>query len=878
MSLLTLLRRQLAARLWPTLLLALTLALLAGLAASIPRFTGDLDDRQLSQRLSSLSAIQGDVSGSWTPRLNLSAEVVDPWPGYRDAAEAIRYAEPQPLASLLSPAQFVARFATTVAFVPPTDSGYYRVTASLLVDPDLAAHTQLVEGAWPGVVTEEGGRLQVAILDSLADRMGWGVGAPIGDYFTVSGTFRPVDADDPRWQHIELGRRYNELNDPNLGLELEAGLFLAPQVAGGDPTMLLQAPFTFTLWYRVDAGQVGSEGLDVGELNAQLTGLLAGPHPLQPLAEDAPAGEEVRLTSELGTALSSVQAQQRTTRTLIAVSAAGPLGVGMALVVLASQLVMERRRSALALLLARGMSTRQLRRLNAAEGLVVGVPAAVAGHLLAAAWTPGSTPWASWVVTGALAAVPALTLAWSGRRAVSDPSREAPTARRWRLVGELLVYALAAAGTWRMLSAGAAGVGEGVDLLGVATPVLLAGAACLAALRAYPLPLRLLHRRLRSGPGLTGFLGSARALRNPAGGRIPVVTVVLGTTMAVLSAVLLGTVSAGTERAAWDANGSSVHVSGPVITDELADQLRALDGVTAVARVRDAGSNVALTSGSTTTRVRLWLADADLPAAYAVAFGGSPVPRSLFDDGEPAAVVLGGDTPQAREADLAPLGGVRVVAHLGGLPGVEPGASWVLADAARWEGSLPRATLALVSVADGVSADAVAAQVEELAPNARVSTITAQLEALRDSPTISGLTGLLTVLGISTAGLMLLAIFASQLMASQSRRALAAVLRTSGLPRRQLRALTAWELGPVVAVSLVLGVALGIAIAALLLHAVDFAALTGGAAQPRLYLDPALMGAVVGGLTLATGVAVLVSAALASRTNVAEELRIGEER
>lgn len=177
-----------------------------------------------------------------------------------------------------------------------------------------------------------------------------------------------------------------------------------------------------------------------------------------------------------------------------------------------------------------------------------------------------------------------------------------------------------------------------------------------------------------------------------------------------------------------------------------------------------------------------------------------------------------------------------------------------------------------------MSADAVAAQVEELAPNARVSTITAQLEALRDSPTISGLTGLLTVLGISTAGLMLLAIFASQLMASQSRRALAAVLRTSGLPRRQLRALTAWELGPVVAVSLVLGVALGIAIAALLLHAVDFAALTGGAAQPRLYLDPALMGAVVGGLTLATGVAVLVSAALASRTNVAEELRIGEER
>ena len=103
-------------------------------------------------------------------------------------------------------------------------------------------------------------------------------------------------------------------------------------------------------------------------------------------------------------------------------------------------------------------------------------------------------------------------------------------------------------------------------------------------------------------------------------------------------------------------------------------------------------------------------------------------------------------------------------------------------------------------------------------------------------------------------------------------------LRTLGLKPGQLRALTAWELGPVVLVALILGALVGIGVAALMLATVDFTALTGGVFTPSLYLDPRWVGGVCLALLAATTLAVGFSAWLAGRTNIAHELRLGEER
>jgi len=143
---------------------------------------------------------------------------------------------------------------------------------------------------------------------------------------------------------------------------------------------------------------------------------------------------------------------------------------------------------------------------------------------------------------------------------------------------------------------------------------------------------------------------------------------------------------------------------------------------------------------------------------------------------------------------------------------------------------------------------------------------------------VAGLSRIFVTLTAVTALLMMLAIGTSQIMTADDRRSAAAVLRTLGLRPGQLRALTAWELGPVVVVALALGVAVGIGIAALMLATVDFRSLTGGSLDPALYLDPLWVGGVGAGLLLAAAAAVTGSSWLAGRTNIAQELRLGEER
>lgn len=876
MTLVTLLRRQLAARPWPTLLLAVTLVIAAALAAAVPRLIDDLDDRQLAQRLASLSAIQGDVTGTWGPPMGMGSSpdaAYDPWPEYRERMAALREAQPEPLRSLLQPAQFIARYPATDSFVPPAESGYYQVTLDIVADPDLADHAELVTGRWPQAAgTQEVS--EVTVTSVAAERMGWAVGDLLSDGYRLVGIFRPKDSTDVRWEHIEFGRSYLEKTDPDRGIEFLTAVFVDPALVGSSP-LRLGAPFTITGWFRLDAAQV--VGVDVATLAAQLTGMLVNPWIMHEPTDERPWTEEARLASELGGALAEVSAQQRGTRALVAVSAAGPLGVASALVVLAARLVADRRRAILALTSARGMSPRQQRGLAIAEGLLAGLPAAALGTAIAAALTPGGPPGpTAWLIAGLIATAPAAALAWQ----VTPPTGRGDLSSRGgkaRVVGEALVLLAGVAAVWRLLSGATAG--EGLDILGATAPFLLALAGCLVVLRAYPLPLRWLHRMLRPRRGLTGFLGSARALREPASGPIPVLAIVLGSALTLTSAVLLGTLSHATERAVWERTGSSLQVGGPRITKEDADRIREIDGVTAVARIRVGGATVRLTTPAGEAHVRVWLADRDLLDAYAVGFDTPPVPAALFGDGDPVPAVFGGEVPDAATGTLSSLGQVRRVAHLDVLPGVLPGLGWVVVDAARWpQADAAPSTLALVALAPETDTTAVTAQIREVLRTARITSAADELRDLRASPTVSGLTRIFALLAATTAVLLVLAVSAAQLLGAASRRALAAVLSTLGMPRRRFRALAAWELGPVVAVALVFGLALGVGIAALLVRASHFVALTGGATAPTLAVDPLVVGGVVGGLLAAAGVSIALSAALAGRADVAHQLRIGEDR
>src|SRR5690606_19547249 len=116
--------------------------------------------------------------------------------------------------------------------------------------------------------------------------------------------------------------------------------------------------------------------------------------------------------------------------------------------------VVQRRRPALAMTLARGASPTQLRRLVAAEGLALGVPVALLGHLAARLLLPGPGRWWEWAITLVVALVPGLALAASLDDASLLQTRSDLSARgrsRWRWVIEVAVLALAGLATWRLL-------------------------------------------------------------------------------------------------------------------------------------------------------------------------------------------------------------------------------------------------------------------------------------------------------------------------------------------------------------------------------------------------------------------------------------------
>lgn len=934
--------RQFGADPWVSVGLALLVGLVALLLTAVPRALTDVQSRQLVQDVTSLSAAQRDVVGTWNRTVEIpsflvwdrnmigldeeeyDALVEDPWAAFREGAERIRTDQPQPLRDVLEPAQMIAELNRAFGWVPEEESGFVDATFTLTIDPDLATHVELVDGEWPALSYRDREEFRTAMTGAIgrdvADGEDRAEGEPevgdvpeimlstdaasqlllepgdivtntSGETVLLAGTYRVSDPDDPRWQHVDAADQMGVIPDPDAGHSAFAAAFLSPQNRGalGQP-----ATVDMYLWYPVNPGGITGASAEVETLRTQLTAMMAQQQVLATVEEvwDGPNQIPV-FSADLAPTLDRIAAQQRATSSLLAIVAAGPLGVALAVAALGARLVVHRRRPALAMALARGAAPAQLRTLVALEGLALGIPVAVLGHLGAVLILPGPTPWWQWVVTAVVALIPSVTLAASLDDASLLQRRSDLSGRsgsRWRWVVELAVVALAALATWRLLDRGDRGddpAESGIDLLAAATPVLLALAACVITLRLYPLPLAALTRALRGRRSLTPFLGAARALRDPAGGLVPALAVVLGTAIALVSAVLLSTVTRGAEVAAWENNGAAIRVTGPPLTDDLRERLEQIDGVGAVAGIADSGQTAALASDGTRRTARVWLVDGAVQQVQADA----PVellPAALFaegDDGRTPIAILRSQSVDQDEQEgltLSRVGDVEVVAHLPRLPGAAL-AGGVVVDRAAWEGSGtsgPQANIILVGVADGADVDAVAAAVGEvMGERSGVrTTLDEQLEAFTEAPVTQGLTQLFVGATVVAGLLTVLAVVVVQLMGSVARGRLLAVLRTLGLAPSQTRALTAWELAPLLVVSTVVGGLLGLAVPWVLLRGLDLTGLTGGAAQPALVLDPVLLALVLGAVVLTVLIAVAVSAWLAGRTNLAQALRVGEER
>ncbi len=928
--------RQVRADPWVSLLLAVLVAVVSLLATVGPRVVVDLNSRQVDYTVRGLSVLQRDVRSTVVaPEAPLAGSagqvgVFDPpeqtWAAVTEGLQRVRADQPEPLRSLLQTGRFYVDVDPLRQAPDDPDSDIAQIELQYRVAPRLTEMVRLVEGDWPDPtvplpdVSADGssssqvgpdGELEILLSADAAEQLVWQVGevrdVPAAAPTRLAGIYTPVDPEDPYWDHSTYGAELGTFFDADQGTLAKAAAYLAP----GNPGVVTSlSTREFHLWYPLDASDV--PGDDVGALTGQLGALTAARVPLVDPDEDQD-GTAVRalragFATEIFDVLGSLSDQQRSTASILAVVAAGPVGVALAVFSLGARLIVTRRKAALALASARGGSDRQVRWVLAAEGVLLGLPAAALGYVVAGLIVPplDPWPWPALLVAFLIALIPAAALALTSsapslREARSDLGSQGVGGRvRW--IMEISLVALAALAVWRLLDRGLTGVavsqtgqtatsssstlsqvGTGVDLLMAATPVLLALAAAVVTLRLYPVPLRALTRALHSRTTLSPFLGAARSLRDPAGGLVPALAMILGIAVATTSAVLASTVTDGAQRAAWAENGAQIRLSGPQVTDELVSTLTGVPGVAAVARVSEASRTVEVTGEADDVRsVTVYLVDDALTDVQASAPLVPALPDELYAGGSPLPVLTGGDlAPTDGEVTVNGLGTARVLGHLDELPGALTDRQFLVVTRSAWEatgGTTTLGNLALLSVDTDADQESVARAVAQAVPNSSVQTAQARLDAFRAAPVTSGLTGMFGVAVLVTTALTVLAIVLVQAIASPSRIRLLAVLRTLGAGRRRARVLTGWELAPMLTVAFVVGGLLGVAVPWLLLRAVALSGLTGSATQPALSIDPLTLGPVILGVLITVILAVIVSAAVASRTNLAQQLRLGEER
>lgn len=937
-------RRQLRTSWGATAALGVVAFLAAGVLSTAPRAVATMHADQVAYEAATASGLARDVisvagavpgaSYGMPPGIRPDSEGLAGTPPEPDWApflanlDTVRAETPEPLRSVMGAPDFHVTAQDPALTEPVPRSELAEAKVFLRASPDLAEHGELVEGRWPaatpGPAYEENGEgladpappFEVAVSRAVADAYGWDVG---GRYhaiagggvvrlaerypaLVVTGIFETGDPEADYWLHHSLGARASIIADPNRGLLGTAAVYVSPAMI---------APLTLgfadtRVWYPVDTD--GVTAADVPVLLSQVNGQSAQTF-LVPAGPDDPAPMQLRPDSRLSEILERLLAQRTGVDAIVAVLAVGPLGATVAVLALGARLVVDRRRPALALLRARGASGGQLRLLMGGEGLVVGLGSAAAGFvagLVLAAATGIDAPVTAGQVALALAAglapAAALALATSPGGLRTTRADLAPRSRgRVRWVLEVLVVAGAVLAAWLLLSRGVvagsgAGAGTGVDPLVAAAPLLVSLAVTLLAYRAYPWLALAAERALAPRRDLVPFLGAARATRDPAGGPVPAIALVLAVAVAATSAVLYSTVSGGVVREAWRATGADLRVSGPVVDEQIAEQIGAIDGVTAVTPVGDVGDGL-LRGGGSSPRVEVWTVDAgelavaqqdvegapeSLPGLAAGADGGGD------GDGDAALPVIltrgaagPGVGPGSTGITLATQEGsvpVEIVDVVDELPGLPAGRALVVADADRLEaatGDHAYARVGLVGLTGTADRDAVTAEISRLLPSSVLEDPDQEADAVLAAPVSGGLAAAF-VLAVLLAGLLCAAAVVMTLMlAAPARARLLAVLQTLGLSSRQARGLVGWEIGPWAGVALAVGAVLGVVVPELVLAAVDVTALTGGPAQPDAEYDPLLLGAAAAGFVVVVLAGVGVAAALSRRGQVAAQLRMG---
>jgi hypothetical protein len=714
-----------------------------------------------------------------------------------------------------------------------------------------------------------------------------GTGPPV--IVRVTGRYRPAAAADSYWPARPglagpIVRRSTEGTEyTGVGVLDAAGYQLV--YAGTDATLdvtwrLPVRPSDFTA-SRVDpvAAALARFGVLLGNLDLQVSSGLTG-------------------------SLTEFRGQLSTARTVLSLALAGLFAVAFGVLALVCRLLTERLRTPLSTMRARGAALAQLGTGVGAAVLLVSLPAAAAGYGTAAAFAPGRVP-----PSGALAVFAAATLlpvmfaVWDqprAGRAGGGPGQPAGTGRPdlvrrrvtpRRLVLEGLTVALVVAGVLALRTRGLTtdSAERGTDPFLALVPVLLGCAAGLLTLRGYPYPLRLVGRLTARGRSAVSFVGVARASRQGTITALPMVVLLLATSVAGFAGAVDSGLRRTQERSAWMTTGADARVDGLRLDSAGADRIRRVPGVRDVVPARFV-SGATLNSPSREVDVTLVAVDV---AAYRRLAAGTPIQVPPAGGAGPA-----GGTGSA--AGGGP-GGDMVPVLMSPGPARQLGPGPYTAAAAVIP-TLPVRPAGTIDAFPAVGGDFAIVPYRSLGPDAVPTTFFVRgtnvdpdrlRRAAGDDAVVTTragvqdrLTGgpMVTVVRTSfgygalvVAGYATLAILLALIIGSSARGQTVSYLRTLGLSRSQARRLAVAEVGPALLCAAVAGWAVGVLLPRLVGPAIDLRPYTGGFSATGYAPDPLMTAALAAVLLVFGGLAIAVDTLISGRRRLGTTLRMGTQ-
>lgn len=934
-----LLWRQLSTQASASLGVALLVVAGAVVGMAAPRAMEQLNSASTQQRISELAAPQRDLvadaaggpeTGPMPPgfdsdsvppngpdsRLGLPTGVAEVWGKQEASLRGIRSTFSPLLKRTFGDPQYTVQFGAMWAAKPGAgpSSPVHRVLPTF--DPRMPERVRFVEGAAPATdatLLPREAALEIALSKQTSAEMNWplgeerwvDLGGPGRQQLRLAGIYEAVDSSDPYWQHTLAALASSITEDGINAPQYTSVAFIDP--ASWAAFGAIPIPPQSHIWYPLQLDALRSP--DTASLLVALREVAANPvaidsgmqynrfQPTPPGEPEPPPTIPSIGIAELNSA--AVQPLERAERantallTVLALTAAGPLGVMTAVLALGTGVVANRRKRSMTLAAARGASRAQLGFILGLEGAIIGVPAAVIGAAVGAWLVPNAEASPVGIVCAViLGATPLCVLLLRGSRFEAEigPSngRGARARPQLRWTVELAVIGLAAAGVATVLTRGHDSSSAAVDPLLAATPLLLSLAVCVVVLRVYPLPLAALSRLAARRRGLVAALGSRRALREPSTGFAPVLALVVGISITVFSSVMLTTVQNGVQQAAAERVGADMRLTAPPMTADHIELLRQIPGIEAIAPVYSSRSVLISAGGSHTSAVLLVVDSAELNAVQYRGPDAAPLPTELSDPvssqpESPIPAVISRSAASFLDNAVDFQIGSSSAERLATLPELSPFTStarWLMIDkvnaASHTQSLTPR--LVLIDVAPDAEATVVAEHlVELLGDDIEVAVPSEVADEIQRNPSIAGLQAALAIAIALSALLSAAAVVITLALGATARERLLGMLRVLGLTRIQASSLVLWEIGPIAVVSIVVGSVLGLCLPLVVLAGVDLTPFTGGSMQPTASVDPLLIAASIGLFVLVVAAASATALVLARRAGLARAIRLEEE-